>query len=69
MISTVEALKLLEAFVNESNYTVWNDLSNNLGVLSSLLSYTDFHDYIEEFIPQFGSRDGKESTMYRTLSR
>lgn len=50
MISTVEVLKLMEVFVNESNYTVWSDLSCNLGVLSSLLSHTDFHEEIQEFI-------------------
>lgn len=50
MISTVEVLKLMEAFVNEPNYTVWSDLSCNLGVLSSLLSHTDFYEEIQEFI-------------------
>ena len=40
----------MEAFVNEPNYTVWSDLSCNLGVLSSLLSHTDFHEEIQEFI-------------------
>uniref|UniRef100_A0A4W6DV51 Aminopeptidase n=2 Tax=Lates calcarifer TaxID=8187 RepID=A0A4W6DV51_LATCA len=50
MISTVEVLRLMEAFVNEPNYTVWSDLSCNLGVLSSLLSHTDFHEEIQEFI-------------------
>lgn len=40
----------MEAFVNEPNYTVWSDLSCNLGVLSSLLSHTDFHEDIQEFI-------------------
>ncbi|XP_063740156.1 puromycin-sensitive aminopeptidase isoform X2 [Eleginops maclovinus] len=50
MISTVQVLKLMEAFVNEPNYTVWSDLSCNLGVLSSLLSHTDFHEEIQEFI-------------------
>lgn len=50
MISTVEVLKVMEAFVNEPNYTVWSDLSCNLGVLSSLLSHTDYHEEIQEFI-------------------
>uniref|UniRef100_A0A673JAE3 Aminopeptidase n=1 Tax=Sinocyclocheilus rhinocerous TaxID=307959 RepID=A0A673JAE3_9TELE len=50
MISTVEVLKVMEAFVNEPNYTVWSDLSCNLGVLSSLLSHTDFHEDIQKFI-------------------
>lgn len=46
----MEVLKLMEAFINEPNYTVWSDLSCNLGVLSSLLSHTDFHEEIQEFI-------------------
>lgn len=50
MISTVEVLKLMEAFINEPNYTVWSDLSCNLGVLSSLLAHTEFHEEIQEFI-------------------
>uniref|UniRef100_A0A8C6TYS3 Puromycin-sensitive aminopeptidase n=1 Tax=Neogobius melanostomus TaxID=47308 RepID=A0A8C6TYS3_9GOBI len=50
MLSTVEVLKLMEAFVNEPNYTVWSDLSCNLGVLSCLLSHTDFHEEIQAFI-------------------
>ncbi|KAJ4944929.1 hypothetical protein JOQ06_013468 [Pogonophryne albipinna] len=50
MINTVQVLTLMEAFVNEPNYTVWSDLSCNLGVLSSLLSHTDFHEDIQEFI-------------------
>ncbi|TRY90685.1 hypothetical protein DNTS_002891 [Danionella cerebrum] len=37
MISTVEVLKVMEAFVNEPNYTVWSDLSCNLGHLDALL--------------------------------
>ncbi|CAH2311347.1 puromycin-sensitive aminopeptidase [Pelobates cultripes] len=50
MTSIVEVLKVMEAFVNEPNYTVWNDLSSNLGVLSTLLSHTDFHEEIQSFI-------------------
>ncbi|KAM8947367.1 puromycin-sensitive aminopeptidase [Pelodytes ibericus] len=50
IISTVAVLKVMEAFVNEPNYTVWNDLSSNLGVLSTLLSHTEFHEEIQGFI-------------------
>ncbi|MGH0117167.1 UNVERIFIED_CONTAM: hypothetical protein FKN15_029580 [Acipenser sinensis] len=50
MISTVEVLKVMEAFVNEPNYTVWRDLSCNLGILSTLLANTDYHEEIQEFI-------------------
>ncbi|XP_041121666.1 puromycin-sensitive aminopeptidase [Polyodon spathula] len=50
MISTVEVLMVMEAFVNEPNYTVWSDLSCNLGILSTLLANTDYHEDIQEFI-------------------
>ncbi|XP_005990128.1 puromycin-sensitive aminopeptidase [Latimeria chalumnae] len=50
IISTVEVLKVMEAFVNEPNYTVWSDLSCNLGVLSSLLAQAEHQDGIQEFI-------------------
>ncbi|XP_033913906.1 puromycin-sensitive aminopeptidase-like [Acipenser ruthenus] len=50
MISTVEVLKVMEAFVNEPNYTVWSDLSCNLGILSTLLANNDYHEEIQEFI-------------------
>ncbi|XP_053553656.1 puromycin-sensitive aminopeptidase [Bombina bombina] len=50
MISTVEVLKVMEAFINEPNYTVWSDLSCNLGILSTLLSHTEFHEEIQGFI-------------------
>eukprot|EP00079_Xenopus_tropicalis_P018894 XP_012808030.1 PREDICTED: aminopeptidase puromycin sensitive isoform X1 [Xenopus tropicalis] len=50
MINTAEVLKVMEAFVNEPNYTVWSDLSCNLGILSTLLSHTDFHEEIQCFV-------------------
>ncbi|KAM9792467.1 puromycin-sensitive aminopeptidase-like [Neosynchiropus ocellatus] len=50
MISTVEYLKLLEAFIREPNYSVWSNVSSNLGVLLSLLSYTDFHREMQDFV-------------------
>lgn len=39
--STVEVLKLLEAFVDETDYTVWSSVSNILTKLGVLLSHTD----------------------------
>lgn len=50
VVSTVEVLRIMEAFVNEPNYTVWSDLSCNLSILSTLLSNTEFHDDILAFI-------------------
>ncbi|KAF2975675.1 hypothetical protein EK904_005134 [Melospiza melodia maxima] len=40
----------MEAFVNEPNYTVWSDLSCNLGILGTLLSHTDFYEDIQVFV-------------------
>uniref|UniRef100_A0A4W3J228 Aminopeptidase n=1 Tax=Callorhinchus milii TaxID=7868 RepID=A0A4W3J228_CALMI len=50
IVNTVDVLKIMEAFVNEPNYTVWSDLSCNLGTLSTLLSHTEFHEEIQEFV-------------------
>ncbi|KAI0228894.1 Puromycin-sensitive aminopeptidase [Lamellibrachia satsuma] len=41
--STVDFLKVAQAFVNETNYTVWSDLLNGLATLSTLMQYTDYH--------------------------
>ncbi|KAH0501159.1 Puromycin-sensitive aminopeptidase [Microtus ochrogaster] len=59
IISTVEVLKVMEAFVNEPNYTVWSDLSCNLGILSTLLSHTDFYEEIQEFVKDVFSPIGE----------
>uniref|UniRef100_S4RRJ8 Aminopeptidase n=1 Tax=Petromyzon marinus TaxID=7757 RepID=S4RRJ8_PETMA len=49
VVSTVDVLKVLEAFVNEPNYTVWSDISCSLTALSSLLSNTDFYQVFQDF--------------------
>lgn len=59
IISTVEVLKVMEAFVNEPNYTVWSDLSCNLGILSTLLSHTDFYEEIQVFVKDVFSPIGE----------
>ena len=41
---------MAEAFANESNYTVWSDLSVNLSVVSVILQYTDFYDSYKAYI-------------------
>ncbi|KAL8176056.1 UNVERIFIED_CONTAM: hypothetical protein K2H54_019814, partial [Gekko kuhli] len=60
IISTVEVLKVMEAFVNEPNYTVWSDLSCNLGILSTLLSHTDFYEEIQAFVRDIFSPIGEK---------
>lgn len=47
--STVDVLKLMESFVNETNYTVWSAICSNLGRLSSLVSHTDFHPLFKAY--------------------
>ncbi|XP_078280972.1 puromycin-sensitive aminopeptidase [Rhinoraja longicauda] len=60
IVSTVDALKVMEAFVNEPNYTVWSDISTNLGTLSVLLSHTDFLEEMQEFIVDLFSHIGSK---------
>uniref|UniRef100_A0A8C4QVC2 Aminopeptidase n=1 Tax=Eptatretus burgeri TaxID=7764 RepID=A0A8C4QVC2_EPTBU len=48
--STVEMLRILEAYVGETNYTVWCDISSNLSTLSGLFSGTDFYDSFLQYI-------------------
>ena len=43
---------MVDAFTNESNYTVWNDVSTNLGKLALLLQYTDFSASFKLFLRQ-----------------
>jgi len=40
--STVEILKLLESFKNEDEYAVWSSISECLGQINLILSFTDF---------------------------
>lgn len=42
-------LKLLEAFTNEDNFTVWSAINNCLSKLSSLLSCTDYEDLFKAY--------------------
>jgi hypothetical protein len=46
---TVEVLKLMEAFTNEDNFTVWSTINNCLSKLSSLLAYTDYEDLFKAY--------------------
>ncbi|XP_028392975.1 puromycin-sensitive aminopeptidase-like [Dendronephthya gigantea] len=50
--STVNFLTVVDAFTNEPNYTVWNDVSTNLGKLATLLQYTEFNDSFKSFLRQ-----------------
>ncbi|XP_066305336.1 puromycin-sensitive aminopeptidase-like [Branchiostoma lanceolatum] len=62
--STVDILRVMEAFVNESNYTVWSDLSANIGSLSTLLSgadcYPNFKLFVQDLFKVVGEKLGWE---------
>ncbi|XP_018320972.2 puromycin-sensitive aminopeptidase [Agrilus planipennis] len=47
--NTVEVLKLMEAFEDETDYTVWSSIGNCLAKLSMLLSYTDYLDDFKKY--------------------
>ncbi|XP_075533942.1 puromycin-sensitive aminopeptidase isoform X1 [Dermacentor variabilis] len=50
--STVDMLRLMEAYVEEDNYTVWNSINSCLGKLNQLLSHTD----IQPLLHLYGRR-------------
>ncbi|KAI1303651.1 Puromycin-sensitive aminopeptidase [Halotydeus destructor] len=51
-VPTVDILKLMNAFVNEDDYTVWSSINAALGKLNTLISHTD----CEEAFHIFGRR-------------
>ncbi|XP_021928261.1 puromycin-sensitive aminopeptidase isoform X3 [Zootermopsis nevadensis] len=46
---TVEVLKLMEAFSDEDNFTVWCSINNCLSKLSILLSHTEYEDLFKAY--------------------
>lgn len=47
---TVEVLKVMEAFSDEDNFTVWSSINNCLGKLKLLLSHTDLEKDLMRYI-------------------
>lgn len=43
-VPTVDAIKLIGSFVNETDYTVWASINSALGKLNLVLSHTDFQE-------------------------
>lgn len=43
-VSSVELLKLLSAFEDETDFTVWSSIDSCMGRLNTILSYSDFGD-------------------------
>jgi len=48
--SSVDVLKVVAAFISETNYTVWSDISSSLTALAYLYQTTDFWDHFTAFI-------------------
>ncbi|KAK3888299.1 hypothetical protein Pcinc_007638 [Petrolisthes cinctipes] len=57
--STVEVLKILRAFEDEEDFTVWSAVHNCVARLNQLLSHTDFHSTFAAFVRQLFSRIGQ----------
>lgn len=49
MGSTVDVLRLLAAFSNETSYTVWESLVSTLSTFNRLFSYTEFYDSFKAY--------------------
>ena len=49
MGSTVDLLRLIASYAQETNYTVWENLNSNLSTLKRIFSYTDFSDSFKKF--------------------
>ncbi|XP_076055525.1 puromycin-sensitive aminopeptidase isoform X1 [Oratosquilla oratoria] len=56
--STVEVLKLLEAFMDEDNYTVWSEIHHCIAKLNQLISNTDYHPLFAAFVRRLFSKIG-----------
>ena len=44
-----EVLKVIEAFKNETNFTVWNDLIGNMADIGAILQYADCYQSFKAF--------------------
>lgn len=58
--STTEVLKLLKAFEDETDYTVWSAVHNCVARLNQLLSHTDFHPTFATFVRHLFSKIGQK---------
>ncbi|CRL03424.1 CLUMA_CG016271, isoform A [Clunio marinus] len=53
--STVDSLKLIDAYRSENNYTVWSSIATSLSKLKNILSHTDLSDQFNSYgIQLFG---------------
>ena len=49
LVSGPDVFKVVEAFSNETNYTVWNDLISNMGGVGAILQYSDCYLSFQAF--------------------
>ncbi|KAF6036204.1 NPEPPS [Bugula neritina] len=59
LCSTVDVLKVAEAYRSETDYTVWCDLTANLSAIAVVLQYTDCFDLFRAFKVNLFSDVGK----------
>ena len=45
----MDVLRLFPSYVNETSYTVWENLVGNLSILDRLLSYTECYQDFKKF--------------------
>ncbi|XP_064113032.1 LOW QUALITY PROTEIN: puromycin-sensitive aminopeptidase-like [Macrobrachium nipponense] len=57
---TVEILRLLQAFEDEIDYTVWSAVHNCVARLNQLISHTDFHSSFAAFVRKLFSKIGQK---------
>ena len=48
-MSGPDVFKVVEAFSNETNFTVWNDLISNMGGVGAILQYSDCYPSFQAF--------------------
>ncbi len=63
-LPTVQALELAEAYVNETDYTVWVELVSGLAGVKNLIYGSDFYVNFEQFAQKLLSPIGKAVGFY-----
>lgn len=72
-LSTVEALKLLKAFKNETDYAVWVELTGGLAAIKNLIYgkpyYKQFENFACEIFKQIGKNLGFNASKHEPHTR
>ena len=48
--STVDFLNILSGYKNETNYTVWSDIDNNISSLGVIIQNTNYYKSFQDFV-------------------